>query len=367
MRRWSVALLLIALVVLAGCSTSETTTTTELTTEKSTTEAPLTEPSTTTTTTTITTTTTESSSDSQENRPASIDSGGEVNETKLMQTHSQAAAETSWKAEHRNGDSVTIITRNDTTELYRNDDGATWSRNHLSITNDTLLGQPYAVTFAKNTSDFGPSSGNIIFALGIRLSTGNYEWTDTKTVNGNTLYVLNMTEAREEGKELGHYTGRMLVDQQGRIHQLEGEVGDNQSAAVDYRYDFEWQTESVPSPDWLHKLPRVTATKTDAGTSLNVTHTAGPKLPAGTELTFNHDDTEKTVVLKESLNQGDSLHLGLRESDTGERNLVQSRDPLSGEALVELKGDNTQLNGVVTLPDGTKVELTVEIGYMSFD
>ncbi|WP_459191291.1 hypothetical protein [Halosimplex sp. J119] len=294
--------------------------------------------------------------------PPGVDETGAVNETRLLVAHVEATNESNWRLRHRNGNDTRVLVHAEGATYERTADGVTWYRDGVEVTNRTFFGAPYEMSAAHNTTTGSTDPrGTITFALAVRLSSANYEWEGTTDVDGRTLHELRMTGSRGAGSALGHYTGRLLVDDDGRIHRLRGEVGENESVAEAYGYEYEWGVETAPRPPWLDSVPRGVAEKTPAGTALNVTLTSGAAVPAGTEFEFRHNDTDATVTLEESLDRGESLFVGLRE-EGGERSVVVSRDPLDGEGLVDLRGEQTRLSGTATV-DGTEVRLSFRVGW----
>jgi len=92
--------------------------------------------------------------------------------------------------------------------------------------------------------------------------------------------------------------------------------------------------------------------------------TGGAPVHAGTEFEFRHNETESTVTLDDSLDPGESLFVGIRETD-GERSVAVSRTPLEGDDLVGLRGKQTALSGTATV-DGVEVELSFTVGRIDF-
>ncbi len=297
--------------------------------------------------------------------PPGVAEDGEVNETRVLVAHIETANESGWRLDHRNGNDTRVLYHADGTSYERTAEGVTWYRDGVRVTNRTYFGPPYRVSATHNTTmGLDDPTGTITFALAVRLSSGNYEWAGTTDVDGRTLHELRMTGTKGAGSTLGHYTGRLLVDDSGRIHRLHGEVGENESVADGYDYDYEWGVETVPRPPWFDSVPRGVAEKTPDGTALNVTLTGGAAVPAGAEFAFRHNDTEVTVTLEESLDPGESLFVGVRE-EGGERTVVSAREPLDGEALLDLRGKQTKLSGTVTV-DGAEVDLSFTVGWLDF-
>lgn len=291
--------------------------------------------------------------------PAAVADDGTVNETKLFQTHRASMNETTVRVEHRNGEDTSVLFVGDGATYALEDRSVTWRRGPLEVTNDTLDTE-YSVTYAENrTIDTRPSE-TVMFGLSVRLSSAEYEHAGTRTENGTRLHELELVEKAGLGKALGHYTGRMLVDEQGRVHRLAGEVGENESVADRYRYAFDWDVETVPEPAWIDRVPRGSAERTAGGSVLAVTLTGGRAVPAGETLRFEHGDTGGEVTLDEPFEPGDTLYLGLRES--GEDRLVVSRSPIDGDGFVSLEEGRTTLRGEVTLADGTTVSLRFAVG-----
>ncbi|WP_436928499.1 hypothetical protein [Halosimplex halobium] len=293
--------------------------------------------------------------------PPGVRADGTVNETALLVAHFEAVAASGWRLHHRNGDDSQVVYSVDGEQYERDDRGAAWYSGGVLVTNRTLVGPPYEMESASNTTTgaIGPTSG-ISLALSVRMATSDYAWTGTTASDGRTLHELRMTGPKGAGASLGHYTGRLLVDDVGRIHRLTGEVGDNESVADTYDFDYEWGVDRAPRPPWLDRVPRGVVEKTPDGTALNVTLTGGAAVPAGTEFEFTHNLTTRTVTLDERLEPGESLYVGLRERD-GDRSAVTARQPFDGEGLVDLRGQRTGLSGTATV-DGVGVDLSFTVG-----
>ncbi|WP_415379227.1 hypothetical protein [Halosimplex sp. TS25] len=293
-----------------------------------------------------------------ESLPPGVGANGRVNETALLVAHLEAINSSGWRLDHRNGNDTRVTYRVGGTSYERTAEGVTWYRDGTTVTNRTFFGSSYEMTATHNTTTgLSDPAGTVVFALAVRLSTGNYEWTGTTDVDGRTLHELRMTGTSGGGSTLDHYTGRMLVDDSGRIHRLHGEVGENESVADAYEYDYEWGVETVPRPPWFDGVPRGVVEKTPGGTALNVTMTGGPAVPAGAEFEFSHNGTAETVTLDDPLEPGESLYVGLRE-EGGERSVTVSREPLDGEGL---RGKQTDLSGTVTV-GGTEIDLSFTAG-----
>jgi hypothetical protein len=303
--------------------------------------------------------------------PPGVDESGDVTETVLLNETLRAANTTTVRLAHRNGDRRSTFYNGIEHSYAQTDDGVTWiaggnpwtddaSGGRLVVTNDTVLDGEYSVEYQQNTS-FGTLQGAVpVTGLSIRLGTSAYEYDSRLTRNGTTLHRLTLSGTRNAGRAVGHYTGQLLVDSEGRIHRLWGEIGDNESVADPYEYDFDWSVEDVPEPSWLGQVPRAAASLTQNGTVFAVTVTGGPPIPAGTELEFTHSQTRSTVTLNESLAPGETLSLAVRAGP--DQAAVVSRDTPAGE-FVSLRGERTQLQGTATL-DGTRVSLLFAIGHI---
>ncbi len=296
-----------------------------------------------------------------ESLPPGVREDGSVNETALLIAHFEATNRSGWRLAHRNGNDTQVIYSADGEQYRRDDRGVDWYTEGVLVTNRTLLGAPYEMESASNTTAM-PSrpTGGIVLALGVRMATSNYRAVGTTESGGRTLYELRMTGTKEAAGT-GHYTGRMLVDDAGRIHRLTGEVGDNESVADTYDFDYEWGVDAVPRPPWLDRIPRGVVEKTPDGTALNVTLTGEAPIPAGTELTVRHNRTGRPVTLDGALEPGESLYVGLRGGGD-ERSVAVGREPPTGGDLIDLRGGQTRLAGTVTV-DGDEVDLSFAAGW----
>lgn len=297
--------------------------------------------------------------------PPGVHADGRVNETRVLVAHVAAANASNWRLRHTNGDSENRFYSVGQTKYRRDSEGVTWYRDGLTVTNRTYFGAPYEMRATHNTTlGVSDPTGTITLALAIRLSTSSYRWAGTTEVAGDRLHELRMTGPKGAGSTLGHYTGRLLLDERGRVHHLSGEVGENESVAAAYEYDYDWGVEAVPKPPWFDSVPRGVTEKTPDGTAVNVTMTGGPAVPAGSEFTVEHNGTEATVALDAALHPGESVFVGIREGE-GERTVTVSREPPAGEDLVDLRGTRTRLSGTVTV-DGVDVDLSFTVGQVDF-
>mgnify|MGYP000347921683 CR=1 FL=1 len=296
--------------------------------------------------------------------PSGVNSDGTVNETALLLAHFQAANESGWSLVHQNGERVTESASANGTEYSSDESGVHWQRGNTSVSNQTVFDARYETSYAENTT-FGSSlapSAAARFALAIRLESGEYVWNGTTTRDGTTLHELVMLGATGLGTSVDYYTGRMLVDERGRIHLLEGEIGDNESAADPYRYDYTYGVDSVPKPAWFDSVPRLSAEKVDGDRLLAVTVSDGAAIPAGATFEFSHNSSEYDVTLDSDLEPGETLYLGL---DADDDTVVQARDRPAATTFVDMGSRSSRLTGTVTI-DGTAVSVSVSIDPVQF-
>ena len=331
--RWRWSLLLVAMVLLAGCT------------------VPL----------------LDDSSDSVESYPPGVSENGAVNETKLLAEHFRAMNESVVRIDHRNGNDSSLLIRGPNRTLSRSAiSGTVWSGPRRSVSNDTWGDAEYTYDYQWNVTVRDRGGGPMIFGLVIRLSSGHYEHRGTRTVDGRTLHELELVEPRGMASGVGHYTGTALVDQQGRIHRLSGAIGDSEQTADQYEYAFDWDVETVPQPSWVDAVPRIEANKSADSTTLLVSMGAGPSIPAGETLEFYHNGLEGTVELAEPLDPGETLYVGF-EGTREDGRVVAARQPIDTESLRSLRGDRTSFGGTVTLEDGTVVSIELDVGRIDFE
>lgn len=303
---------------------------------------------------------------SVETYPPSVSEDGAVNETELLGVTLAAMNDSVVRIDHRNGNDTTVVVRSPERAYSRDDFGATWSGSHTSIDNDSLGDAEYSLRYRRNTTTPTRADGSMRFALVIRLSSGEYEHAGTETIDGQRLHRLEMVRPTGMGTAVEHYEATALVDEEGRLHRLAGEIGDSEANATSFEFAFDWSVETVPEPSWAERIPRIEAERSANGTALAVSIREGPPVPAGTTFEFYHDGLEGDVTLSESLDPGDTLHVGYRGTRQ-EGEPVASRQPLDGDGLRSLQGDQTSFDGTVTLDDGTAVWVDVNVGSIDFE
>lgn len=311
------------------------------------------------------TSTQDDSDGSIETYPPAVSDDGTVNETELVQQNTAAMNESVVRIDHRNGNDSTVVVRGPEAAYSRGDSGTTWSSSHTSMDNDTFGETDYSLTYQRNTTAPTRADSSMRFALVIRLSSGEYEHAGTETVDGQRLHRLEMVQPTGPGTAVEHYESTVLIDDEGRLHRLEGEVGDSEANATQFRFAFDWSVETVPEPSWGERVPRMEATRTADDTALALSVREGPSIPADTTLEFYHDGLAGDVTLSESLDSGDTLYVGY-EGTPADGEVVAARQPLESDALHSLQGDQTSLDGTVTYEDGTVVSINVRVGQVDW-
>lgn len=282
--------------------------------------------------------------------PAWLDSDGDVNETMVAQRHLEAAASEGVKLRHRNGEDRRVVVRNRTRSLRWEDGTARWQRGNLTVSNESLD--------ADFESRYDPvlstSAQSSQIGIAIRLSSAQYEAVGTTTSDGTTLYELELTDTVGFGNAVGYYTGTALVDEAGRVHELSGRIGDNESAAEPYSYEYDWSVDAIPEPPWLDAIPRGESELRNDGRTFVVTVTGSAPIPTGTTLRVElaGSSGRESVELSQALEPGDSISFGLEDGT-----LVSSREPLNDSSLASLSDGLSTVEATVTLEDGRTVAL----------
>lgn len=277
--------------------------------------------------------------------------GGEINETALLQDHLTAMTQSAVKLEHRNGQYTKTQMMGPGGTLDLSGETESWAHDGL-----TLAAQQYGEAAYKVRYDGDGTSDVSNFGIAVRLSTVQLSYNRTVERNGRTLYALDVVGKQGMGRAIEYYTGTALVDTEGRVHRMAGRIGENESVAEEYVYEYDWSVESVPKPSFYDSVPRATASLVDDNRTYKLELTGGATIPAGTELEFYFEESRE-VTLEESLSPGESLYIGVTESG-GDRQLLTAREPLSDSGRVSLSdSEYLQLKGTVTLDDGTKVQV----------
>ncbi|MUV88929.1 hypothetical protein GJ629_02660 [Halapricum sp. CBA1109] len=294
--------------------------------------------------------------------PSWLAADGTVNESALLSAHLREANESVVGIDQRNGNDSVAIVRGPDATYARDDGGETWTSGSLELRNATPFSADYGVTFDRQRSSLGGASA-VAFGLSVRLSTAEYEAVGTTTRDGERFYELEAVGPKGLGSSLGHYTGTALVDPNGRIHSLSGEVGENESVADAYSYAFDWSVDSVPKPEWTADLPQVDARLGPDNETVVLDHTGGATIPAGSELSVSVRLDERfdgTAELETALETGETLVLGI--DDGGDERRVRSgRGSLSG-SLVDLTGSSVTVENDALSVDGRTVDLRVSVG-----
>lgn len=300
-----------------------------------------------------------------EEPPLGVSADGAVNETELLRATTSAMNDSVVRIDHRNGNDSAVVVQSPESTYSRDDFGVVWSSSHTSIDNDSLGDAEYSLRYRRNTTTQIRADSSMQFALVVRLSSGEYEHAGTETVDGQRLHRLEMVQPTGMGTAVEHYEATALVDGEGRLHRLAGEVGDSEANATSFEFAFDWSVETVPEPSWAERVPRVEANKTADGSALAVSVRQGPPIPADATFEFYHDGLEGEVTLSESLDPGDTLYVGYNGSSET-RQVVSDRRPLEADGLRSLQGDQTSFDGTLTLGDGTVVWIDVNVGSIDF-
>lgn len=374
MRRRLLSVVLSVLLVLgAGCAgftgdgtEAETTVQETVATdspETGTTTAPSTNTVATTATGTATTTPTATAADtgsdgqgdlatpgSDRELPSAVAANGSVDERQLFDDHLRAVYWGGWRMDVQVGNESAVFARTPN-GTYRNSSGGEWwnrgtdagrtewwNRGNATVSRSPGIdgGEQYQSSYERNVSPpvYAYAYGGVTPGLQHRVGAGEYQWAGTTTVDGTRLQELVLTNTSDLAERYDHYTSRMLVDDDGRIHRLEGEQGPNTTAATQFEYDLSFPVETVPRPDWFESVPRVEAERVADDRLLAVTVTGGVPITNDGIVGFRGGGLSSNITLEDPLKPGETLYLGV--TDDEDPSLVQSKERAVSTDLVDL-------------------------------
>jgi hypothetical protein len=289
--------------------------------------------------------------------PAWMADDGTVNETALVAAHSRAGEESVVAVEYGRGrDPVSQITADEyvvagPSGVYSEvADRVTWAAGDLEMyALNRSDGTDYYLNY--NTETQG-SMDNESALRGFRslLDRGEFAAVDRTTRDGQTVYELSVVGTRSSYYDYG--AGNATVTADGRVVELQGGVATGESEAIHKRYRFDWSVESVPEPEWKPTVPRLQLAPGPDNASVVLENTGGATVPNGTELDAQvlfDGWFERSVTTASPLAPGESLWLAV-ENGTDGRQLVASRDRPSGP-LVDLADHHVSLYSGIELSD----------------
>lgn len=188
------------------------------------------------------------------------------------------------------------------------------------------------------------------------------QFTVQNTSSGDGTVVLTADEAAPSTDRGGPfsdpsaYSGRLVVDSDGLIQNLTVSAVD-EGRSVTYRYDLvETGVDRVAPPDWVAAIP-ASATldpqlevTLENESSLAIRHQGGDAVPRNSTLRLTMNETTRTATLGSALGDGD-VRYAYVSADTGELRLVTERptpdavDPLTSPISISLvTGDGVTLH-----------------------
>ncbi len=306
-------------------TTTEPTTSKPSTTQPSTAEPTTTEPTTTRATTSQPTTTEgDPGGDGGGSLPPGV-SGGDLSDPEtLFGAHLDALAGSSYRMAFDAAGSGATVTEG----AVRTDGDAV----HLSLSAEDSTLQTYTEGDATlQRTDFRDRTGYAYFGpevsppiddqffversyVRLVLLVGSFEVAGETTRDGRRLVELRATDVTDPSPLAGNVTlesldATVLVDADGRIHELQADVAGTASDGGPLDGQFSYEVGAVEGeipPDWTDQVPRVEATLHEDGRVLELTHRGGPALGATTEVQF---ESGPEGALGESLGPGESVYV----------------------------------------------------------
>ncbi|WP_459193868.1 hypothetical protein [Halosimplex sp. J119] len=235
-----------------------------------------------------------------------------------------------------------------------------YSKQYLNATADPA--DPYADDLPRRYVE-EQATGEALLAA--TLSLGNFTVASTETVGGENLTTLTATGVNESEFDGSVATERfnatVVVNEDGRVRSLNASVAYEQDGATfDYAYDLELlatgDTEPL-EPLWSDRAvaqPAVSVDMTANDPYFTLINYGPDALPAESTVVATHDNQTTTLTLTEDLGANESLYV-YYPSDGGQAQLAAA--PPSPENVAALAGD---YDFEIRTPDGTTL---VYIGF----
>jgi hypothetical protein len=223
------------------------------------------------------------------------------------------------------------------------------------------------------TYSYGSTSEqfSVLFAYAIlfgvypnqQLTVGVFEEDGTVTRDGEELTRLTATGVNETAVEQGGFSSNegTLTDLSGelfvRSDGLVREMSLTQSFEGGVTKDVEFTLSglggtSASDPGWIDEVPRMEGSLSDDGTVMELAHTGGPEVPAGTTLTlesggFGGGLLPTNVTLPEPVSEGDSVYVYATGSAMDPTVEVSVNDEPSPSDALNLSQFSPQVSGTL--------------------
>jgi hypothetical protein len=269
-------------------------------------------------------------------QPPGVDDGG-VNGSAIGAAHYSILQNSSFQVDvsQTRGENSTTFTLVNGTEANRIDieqpDGSVSqfyiSENVVTNLNDTQS-PPKTYSYGSTGEQF---AAGFIYAIllgvypGQQLSVANLETGGTVTQNGEELTRLlvtgaNQTAVVESGftttdANLTDITGEILVRSDGLVREMDLRQSFDNGETQNLSFGLTgFGDTTAEDPSWLDEAPRLEGSLSEDGTVMELAHTGGSEVPAGTTLTlasggFGGGLFPTNVTLSESVGSGDSLYV----------------------------------------------------------
>ena len=223
----------------------------------------------------------------------------------------------------------------------------------------------------------------ILFGLypGRQLGVGTFETNGTVTQNGEQLTRLSVTGVNETAVRendfssangtLTDMTGEILVRSDGLVREmsLRQTFDDGETRDLSFELSGLGST-SAAEPDWIDEAPRLEGSLSPNGSVMELTHTGGREVPAGTNLTlasggFGGGLAPTNVTLPQSVSEGDSVYVYATGEPFNPTVEVSVNDEPSPTGALNLSQYSPQVSGtlgevrfVIGVPDDEDEETT---------
>ena len=225
---------------------------------------------------------------------------------------------------------------------------------------------PKTYSYGSTSEEFGVVfTYAIIFGLypAQQLEIGTFEANGTVTQNGEELTRLSATGVNETAAEeddffsgnrlLTDMSGEILVRSDGLVREmsLQQSFDDGETQNLSFALSGLGST-SAAEPDWIDEAPRLEGSLSTDGTVMELEHTGGPEVPAGTNLTlasgsFGSGLAPTNVTLPESLSSGDSLYVHATGNATTPTVDVSVNDEPAPSDAINLSRYSPQVSGTL--------------------
>lgn len=220
---------------------------------------------------------------------------------------------------------------------------------------ETPDSDPFSSVPTVNVADRASMTSVVEYAL----LTGEYEVAGVESRDGLTLTTLRATGHNQSLGERGlenvsRYDSTLVVDDRGRVHRLNTTLETNESLVS---YEFELTKVGgvvVEYPRWADRAlatVSVAVTIQSAENYFVVAHQDGERLPAGSEIRVSHAGSNYILELDEPLRPGEQVYIYFSRGDdtpflTREEPAEDTAEPLDGEYEFEVvdPDGNTLLN-----------------------